>query len=139
MTTHLLSLADLHSAAPGVLDVIFGPDGDFPHAPNWRGPVRCIPGPDSGFPIFEEMPRLRPGQESWYEWYALDLRIPSVAARIAALIQQVGGDTGDDMMAESVVNSLDNPRAIAELAPALAAHFRDPIILARIAALRRTP
>ncbi len=37
--THLLSLADLHAAGPGVLDVIFGPDGDFEGAPEWRCPI----------------------------------------------------------------------------------------------------
>lgn len=28
--THLLSLSTLHTAAPGVLDVVFGPDGHVP-------------------------------------------------------------------------------------------------------------
>ncbi len=40
MSGHLLSLADLHVAAPGVLDVVFGPDGDFEGAPRFTGPVR---------------------------------------------------------------------------------------------------
>jgi hypothetical protein len=36
MNAHLLTLADLHAAAPGVLDVVFGPDGDFDDAPLWH-------------------------------------------------------------------------------------------------------
>ena len=72
--TYLLSLATLHAAAPGVLDVIFGHDGDFEGAPNWHPPlwdgawayhIGDVPDPLDGL--------------------ALDLRIPSVAARLAGL------------------------------------------------------
>lgn len=39
MSAHLLPLSALHAAAPGVLDVVFGPDGEFEGAPHWRGPL----------------------------------------------------------------------------------------------------
>jgi hypothetical protein len=37
--SHLLSLAALHAAAPGVLGVVFGADGEFEGAPPWAGPI----------------------------------------------------------------------------------------------------
>lgn len=159
LTTHLLSLAAMDAAASGVLDVVFGPDGDFEGAPPARltvfvaqpvwtergerpGTYGVLVGPDpdqSGWWLIAgvmEDPRLVISLPE--SNLALDLRVPSVAAWIAALIQRVGGDTGDDMIAEAVVNNLSDPRAIAELAPALAAHFRDPSVLARVATLRGT-
>lgn len=37
--SHLLSLSELHAAAPGVLDVVFGADGEFLLAPMFRPPL----------------------------------------------------------------------------------------------------
>lgn len=61
MSKYLLSLADLHAAAPGVLGVVFGPDGHHANAPMWRASV----GPSEGATIRDA---------------ALDLCVPSVAA-----------------------------------------------------------
>lgn len=94
---HLLSLADLHAAAPGVLDVVFGPDGGFDGAPRWAGPVYgCL-----------DTTAWRPHNDFWsVDWFdvqhrplhrdergdlqviweaALDLRVSSVAARLVGL------------------------------------------------------
>lgn len=86
-TPHLLSLATLHTAAPGVLDVVFGPDGDFTGAPEWRCPIwDAEDGPDGDWmgisrhalhPIADQFDPL--------DTMLLDFRIPSVAARLAAL------------------------------------------------------
>ena len=86
MTAHLLPLSALHAAGPGVLDVVFGPDGDFPGAPIWRGPlVSCgeIVTLDhlDALGIFVRSPewvRLYRGRHD----VALDCRVPSVAARL---------------------------------------------------------
>ena len=89
MTSHLLSLSVLHTTAPGVLDVVFGPDGDFEGAPRWTCPIATDP----------DRWRLDPspagrrwsivgmvaGARTWPDDAALDLRIPSVAARLAGL------------------------------------------------------
>lgn len=37
--THLLSLSNLHAAAPGVLEVVGGLDGDFDKAPIFHPPL----------------------------------------------------------------------------------------------------
>ena len=75
--TYLLHLSSLHSAAPGALDVIFGPDGDFEGAPRWKPPLwdgawahhlGSVPDPIDDL--------------------ALDLRVPTVAARLAGLCAQ---------------------------------------------------
>ena len=39
MSKHTLSLADLNAAAPDVLSVVFGPDGEFLLAPMFRPPL----------------------------------------------------------------------------------------------------
>lgn len=95
MSSHLLSLAALHAAAPGVLDVIFGPDGDFEGAPFFVGPVRDVArygaggwhwvrSVGGGFLVFIEVAAIQPIDD-----YALDLRVPSVAARLAGLCSYV--------------------------------------------------
>lgn len=79
--SHLLSLSELHTAAPGVLDVVFGADGEFEGAPNWHPPLwdgawahhfGAVPDPIDGL--------------------ALDLRVPSVACRLAGLCARAGLD-----------------------------------------------
>ena len=88
--SHLLSLAALHAAAPGVLDVVFGPDGDFEGAP-------C-----TVLQVFDEarneyMPRTWPDIEQMIDGggiplrYALDCRVPSIAARLAGLCARARG------------------------------------------------
>lgn len=108
---HLLSLADLHAAAPGVLDVVFGPDGDFEGAPRFTGPVwsarwgRYYTMWDVSHDLDGE-PRcwvrsLDIAEEPWddrHGSYVFDLRIPTVAARLAglcarALRPRIGGTT----------------------------------------------
>lgn len=85
MTTHLLSLADLHSAAPGVLDVVFGPDGDFEGRPPFVCFLRIDGEADDLWGISHVL-----DCGMWVGcWrvgdHALDLRIPSIAARLAGL------------------------------------------------------
>ena len=102
MTSHLLPLSTLHGAAPGVLDMVFGADGDFEGAPCFTGPVadigrygiggwrwvRSVSG--RGFVDFmETAPSCEIGD------LALDLRIPSVAARLAGLLLRVALATTD--------------------------------------------
>ena len=82
--TYLLHLSSLHSAAPGALDVIFGPDGDFEGAPRWKPPLwdgawahhlGSVPDPIDDL--------------------ALDLRVPTVAARLAGLCAKALGESGE--------------------------------------------
>ena len=103
--SHLLPLSALHAAAPGVLDVIFGADGDFEGAPLWRPPLWGTLRPRKG-----NQPDADDGQTGFVFRYtlntamrgnadlavvmdgpaaiwgiggaALDCRIPSVAARL---------------------------------------------------------
>ena len=89
MTSHLLPLSTLHGAAPGVLDVVFGPDGDFEGAPEWRCPLQSTIG------VVYHVEWYREEDTIWcrgernalvaYGNMALDLRVPSVAARLAGL------------------------------------------------------
>jgi len=94
MTSHLLCLSDLEAAAPGILKVIFGADGDFKNAPPFAGPVSVIKAlPDlmaGGYlwihggltpdGIWDGAGRLTP-----FDAVALDCRVPGVAARLAGL------------------------------------------------------
>lgn len=95
--SHLLSLSALHAAAPGVLDVVFGPDGTFEGAPAFSPPLWtgiwsdrledpiCQWGwcwgevymSEDGLALFDDHRQV----EDAY----LDCRIPSVAARLAGL------------------------------------------------------
>lgn len=110
---HLLSLADLHAAAPGVLDVVFGPDGGFDGAPMWRPMVTVAP--DARFPEMLDVRRIKQvdyvadgriyvtmvdnlSGTSPYTWAGLnavwlDLRVPSVAVRLLGLCTRAGAPT----------------------------------------------
>lgn len=84
----LLSLADLNDAAPGVLDVVFGPDGDFEGAPLFRGPVRLT----DGRYVSMDWLLCQPWDLAiMHRMASLDLRVPSVAARLAGLCAQALG------------------------------------------------
>lgn len=95
MSAHLLTLADLHAAAPGVLDVVFGPDGDFEGAPRWAGPMTSnadlsrygwlVWGGFFHVSIATHDGHWQYNVIDWRAKWALDLRIPSVAARLAGL------------------------------------------------------
>ena len=90
---YLLSLATLHAAAPGVLDVVFGPDGDFEEALCWLpSAVVTLDGcePQHERPLFYEpfgLLMFRDGAWELVLWsvLALDLRVPSVFARMERL------------------------------------------------------
>lgn len=95
--THLLSLAALHAAAPGVLDVVFGPDGDFEGVPYFAGPVVDVSRYGSGAyryvaqigeRVIHFIDAVPPDEVAHY---ALDLRVPSVAARLAGLCARALG------------------------------------------------
>lgn len=75
--THLLPLSTLHSSAPGVLDVLFGRDGDFEGAPRHTSLVLWHPTHGWANRILATGSEVGP--------HCLDLRIPSVAARVAGL------------------------------------------------------
>ena len=97
MSAHLLSLSALHAAAPGVLDIVFGADGDFEGAPRWRCLLHGRPAAvglkivGSCYTTFTDISggkaSLLVGPSEWatIEDAALDCRIPSVAARLAGL------------------------------------------------------
>ena len=80
MSKHLLSLSDLNAAAPGVLSVVFGPDGEFILAPMFRPPLWHT----DGYWIWKYVEDELPGMP-----VALDLRIPTVAARLLALLRRL--------------------------------------------------
>ena len=96
MDSHLLSLFTLHGAAPGVLDVVFGPDGEVEGAPSWTGPAFTPHRPENiaWWPVLSTDPngsvwtetadQVDPGAFRIRD-AALDLRVPSVAARLAGL------------------------------------------------------
>ena len=77
MSKHLLSLADLDAAAPGVLSVVFGPDGDFTNAPRWQPPIwdGCIHALFDCFEGDRGVGLLGLQYELPYERAALELRI----------------------------------------------------------------
>lgn len=101
MTKYMLPLSDLHAAAPGVLDVVFGPDGDFEGSPLWLGPIQAAgrtrylcPFPWSAThlaasavgPDWVAVAINGSIGERWeHAGVALDLRVASVASRIAGL------------------------------------------------------
>lgn len=102
LPAYLLSLADLHAAAPGVLDVVFGPDGDFEGAPKWRpmlsGSLKGAPG---YYPLWHlgargpvALHRDAYGYATSIDDAALDLRIPTVAERLAGLCARALGEFG---------------------------------------------
>lgn len=81
--SHLLSLAALHAAAPGVLGVVFGRDGEFEGAPMWEAQL-----------WFEPLHSYRTVSARYWDPdgvmldLSFDLRVPSVAARLAGLCLQ---------------------------------------------------
>ena len=96
--SHLLSLSALHTEAPGVLNVIFGPDGNVKGAPRWAGPMTSLADPSRhGWVVWRGVLHVSLATsdghwsstvEQWRERWALDLRVPSVAARLAGLCAQ---------------------------------------------------
>lgn len=91
MTTtpaHLLSLAALHTAAPGVLDVIFGADGDFDGAPDWRPPLACEDDWATDYRITDGACWVYKGSHgNTVQWLVdFDCRLPSVAARLVKVM-----------------------------------------------------
>jgi hypothetical protein len=106
MASYLLPLSTLHAAAPGVLDVVFGPDGDFEGAPDWIGQVWAWSpawGPESRAACFRPVTCVYPetvshgmgGGITRFEHAALDLRVPSIAARLAGLCARALGCPAD--------------------------------------------
>lgn len=107
--SHLLPLSALHTAAPGILDVVFGPDGDAygDRTPYFRGPLwhrwwghwtwlDVGPAETHGHrqpenPVWRDMRWLLRELDHGNAGLSvgapidLDLRIPSVAARLAGL------------------------------------------------------
>ena len=102
---HLLPLSALHAAAPGVLDVVFRPDGDFKGAPPWAGPMTSLADTARhGWLVWRGALHVSVATadghwsstvEQWRERWALDLRIPTVAARLAGLCARALGCPAD--------------------------------------------
>lgn len=144
--SYLLSLAELHAAAPGVLDVVFGSDGGFEGAPCWTPsgweihPMLTDPHYAPATPT--DIPHLWLPGHGWafrtFTELSLDLRQPSVAARLAGLCCRAANPS---RMLDSWQRAADlaaraswgewNP----EYAPALASLFLS--LAPRIAALRK--
>lgn len=141
MSAHLLSLATLHATAPGVLDVVFGLDGAFEGAPAWCGPVWARKGLEATSPYqWLTVSSLADGGDVCYyepspdtdedEWHAvnaaLDLRIPSVAARLAGLCARALGNHHGDLWQVFIGDGtakLESPRhAFMFVSPRLDAH-----------------
>lgn len=80
--SHLLSPSELHAEAPGVLDVVFGADGEFLLAPMFRPPLWHA----DGYWVWQYQV-----DDLTVQPLALDLRVPSVAARLAGLCAQALG------------------------------------------------
>jgi hypothetical protein len=113
MAAYLLRLSTLHLAAPGVLDVIFGPDGDFDGAPDWIGHVWAWSpawGPESRAACFRPVTCVYPetishgtgGGITRFEHAALDLRMPSTYARLTRLcsmVQDIDADITPEALA----------------------------------------
>lgn len=81
--SHLLSLPALHAADPDCLPVIFGPDGSFPDAPNFQGPVLI-----RGYGYVAVACAPTPAEPYWSRM-VLDLRMPTVAARLLWVCHRV--------------------------------------------------
>lgn len=100
MNSYLLTLAALHAAAPGAIDVVFGPDGDFEGAPRFTGPVLGRIRGELPMGYHHVCTSYEPdqigvmrndGTRKLCDAPALDLRIPSVAARLAGLCARALG------------------------------------------------
>lgn len=105
MSAHLLSLSALHAAGPGVLDVVFGADGDFSNPPLWAGPLTSIADPRRrGWLVWRGALHVSVATddghwpssvENWREKWALDCRSPSVAARLLKVCLMVPANQRD--------------------------------------------
>lgn len=85
--SHLLSPSELHAEAPGVLDVVFGADGEFLLAPMFRPPLWHA----DGYWVWQYQV-----DDLTVQPLSLDLRVPSVAARLAGLCARALGFNADD-------------------------------------------
>lgn len=86
--TYLLSMPALYAADPDCLPVIFGPDGSFPDAPNFHGPVLI---PYYGYVAVAGAPT--PAEPYW-DRMVLDVRMPTVAAHLLRVCRQVADRKG---------------------------------------------
>jgi len=103
MSKHLIALSDLDAAAPGVLSVVFGKDGHHEDAPLWSGPITilCDPARDGhaflAAPVEDDGVWLSviegngrgmapPDFWPWSKRLVIDLRIPTVAGRLLAIL-----------------------------------------------------
>lgn len=78
MIYHLL-LHQIHAQAPGSLNTLFSADGAFEGAPRFRGPLYDLR--RSAFATLGE--DVDPADLA--PWFALDLRMPTVAAHVAGV------------------------------------------------------
>lgn len=117
--SHLLSLAALHAAASGAPDKVFGPDGDVPGAPLWAGPLTNIADPRRhGWLVWRGALHVSVATadghwplsiEDWRERWALDLRVPSVAAWLAGILHRAmitAGSTIDNTVMDVLARAM---------------------------------
>ena len=83
MPDYLLPLSVLHAAAPGILDLIFGRDGEHDDAPHWEGQLWHFP-----LESYRTVSARRWTPDGLMLDLAFDLRLPSTAARIATICAQ---------------------------------------------------
>lgn len=114
MAAYLLRLSTLHLAAPGVLDVIFGKDGDHENAPYWTGPVLDVhPGGHRGFfhvtkilsGRFADVLEIAPMMD--LHDLALDCRVFGVRVRLillCSMVQDVDVDIAPEAIATLTLN-----------------------------------
>jgi hypothetical protein len=96
----LINLSAAHAKAPGVLDRVFGKDGDFEGAPNFTGPIlhrdRYLHVQTRRGQIGTLKGRVCDGVS------CLDPRVPTVGARIAWLCAQAMGYTAPSVWGVTV-------------------------------------
>ena len=109
MATYLLRLSPLHLAVPGVLDVVFGKDGDHADAPYWTGPVLDVhPCGHRGFfhvtkilsGRFADVLEIAPMMD--LHDLALDCRVFGVRARLmrlCSMVQDIDADITPEALA----------------------------------------
>ena len=109
MAAHLLRLSTLHLAAPGVLDVVFGKDGDHGDAPYWTGPVLDVhPCGHRGFfhvtkilsGRFADVLEIAPMMD--LHDLALDCRVFGIRARLmrlCSMVQDIEADITPEALA----------------------------------------
>ena len=106
MPEYLLPLSVLHAAAPGVLDIIFGRDGDHENAPHWEGQLWHFP-----LESYRTVSARKWTPDGIMLDLALSALLPSTAFRLAGLCLRAGADEdipSADLCWEIIAEAMDN-------------------------------